>query len=429
MKNELFTALAGVLALVGASACSSTSSGGDDLFAGGASGGTAAGGGGGMNVGGAASGGGGSGGGLLIDSGTGTGGGGGPSCDSGPTEDKDKDGQTKQDGDCNDCDPNANAGAYDVAGNKVDEDCNGTPDDTLTDCDGAITDVADADPMNGARAIGLCQQATASDKKWGVLEAKWVAADGSPLPTSHADGHGLLAAYGPNVNCQEGKRLLALSSGTARQPTDPGYKSPSGATSPATSPCPTGFPIESPSCNNAVSGKTANDPAGLELKIRVPTNAKSFSFNFNFYTFEWPSFVCTTFNDFFVALLNPATSAQPPQYGNISFDTQKNPVSVNNAFLEACDPKIGAGNPGGKNFPCSLGIATLQGTGFEPGHAATGWLETVSPITPGGEMILRYAVWDAGDHILDSTVLVDNFKFSADEASNTPTTKPVPTPK
>ncbi len=43
--------------------------------------------------------------------------------------------------------------------------------------------------------------------------------------------------------------------------------------------------------------------------------------------------------------------------------------------------------------------------------------------------MLRYAVWDAGDHILDSSVLVDNFKFSADQASNTPTTKPVPTPK
>ena len=223
--------------------------------------------------------------------------------------------------------------------------------------------------------------------------------------------------------------MLGLSSGTARQPTDPGYQGVNGYSSGVKSACPTGFPIESPSCSGAVSGNTANDPAGLELKIRVPTNAKSFSFNFNFYTYEWPNYVCTTFNDFFVALLNPATNANPPQYANISFDTQGNPVSVNNAFLEACNPTIGATNPGGKNFPCTLGVAILQGTGFDNDHAATGWLETVAPITPGSEMILRYAVWDAGDHILDSSVLVDNFKFSADQASNTPTTKPVPTPK
>ncbi|GMV18176.1 MAG: hypothetical protein AMXMBFR56_64000 [Polyangiaceae bacterium] len=429
MKTQTIVVITGALALgAAAAACGGTAGGtADNLFTGGAGGaGNASGAGG--SAGASVGGGGASGGGLNIGGAAG-GGGGGTTCTAGPTEDQDQDGFTIQDGDCNDCDANANPGAYDVANNQVDEDCNGTPDDTPTDCDGAITDVADMDPMNGARAIGLCQVATPGDKKWGVLEAKWVAADGSPLNPAHDNGHGLLSAFGPNVNCQEGKRMLGLSSGTARQPTDPGYQGVNGYSSGVKSACPTGFPIESPSCSGAVSGNTANDPAGLELKIRVPTNAKSFSFNFNFYTYEWPNYVCTTFNDFFVALLNPATNANPPQYANISFDTQGNPVSVNNAFLEACNPTIGATNPGGKNFPCTLGVAILQGTGFDNDHAATGWLETVAPITPGSEMILRYAVWDAGDHILDSSVLVDNFKFSADQASNTPTTKPVPTPK
>ncbi|MFO0571306.1 MAG: putative metal-binding motif-containing protein [Polyangiaceae bacterium] len=425
MKQKILGTLVSSLALA---ACSSTSSGSGDLFTGGAGGNPGSTGAtGGVELGGS-TGSGATGGGLNLGGAPTDGGGGTGTCSSGPTDDKDGDGFTPQDGDCNDCDANANPGAYDVASNNVDEDCNGTVDDTVTNCDGAITDVADADPMNGARAIGLCQQATAGDKKWGVLEAKWVAADGSPL-TGHDNGHGLLNAFGPNVNCQEGTRMLGLSSGTARQPTDPGYQSVGGYSSSASSACPTGFPIESPSCGSAVSGTTANDPAGLELKIRVPTNAKSFSFNFNFYTYEWPVYVCTQYNDFFVALLNPAVNATPPQYSNISFDTQGNPVSVNNAFLEACDPTIGATNPGGKNFPCTLGIGILSGTGFDTSHAATGWLETVAPITPGSEMILRYAVWDAGDHILDSSVLVDNFKFSADQASNTPTTKPVPTPK
>jgi hypothetical protein len=360
-----------------------------------------------------------------------SGGGGGTSCNSGPTEDKDKDGFTVQDGDCNDCDANANPGAYDVPGNNVDEDCNGTPDDTQAACDSAITDVADTDPMNGARAIGLCHQATAGDKKWGVLEAKYVQADGTPINPAHEDGHGLLTGFGPNVNCQEGVRLLALSSGTARQPTDPGYQSVGGWSTSASSPAPPGFPIDSPACPGVTtSGGPANDPAGLELKIRVPTNAKSFSFNFNFYTYEWPGFVCTSYNDFFVALQTPApTNAQ---LGNISFDSQGNPVSVNNGFLEACG--CSAGPPcsaGGKSFTCSLGTSILDGTGFGDSsyvHAATGWLETVSPVDPGSEVTLRFAVWDAGDHILDSTVLIDNFQFSADEATGS-STKPVPVPK
>jgi hypothetical protein len=411
-------------------ACGSASSGGgnaDNLFG---QGGSGAGGSAGTPGSGAGTSvGGGTGGYLNIEAGMGGSSGSASSCVTGPDEDQDQDGFSSNAGDCNDCDVNVNPGAYDVAANQVDEDCNGTVDDASAACDSVITDVADNDPMHGAFALGLCQQATPGDGKWGVLEAKWVAADGTPLDPAHDNGHGLLNAFGPNVNVQEGTRMLGVSSGTARQPTDVGYASPGGYTTPVASACPPGFPIESPSCGSAVSGTVANDPAGIELKIRVPTNAKSFSFNFNFYSFEWPGYVCTQFNDFFVALLNPATNANPPQFGNISFDSQGNPVSVNNAFMEACDPAIGAGNPGGKFFPCTLGISILDGTGFDISHAATGWLETSSGIEPGSEMIIRFAAWDAGDHILDSTALVDNFKWSAEEGSNTPITKPVPVPK
>jgi hypothetical protein len=374
---------------------------------------------------------GGNGGGLLIDGGGATGGGT-VNCTSGPTEDKDKDGFSTQDGDCNDCDANANPGAYDVAKNNVDEDCNGKPDDTPVDCDSAITGVGDNDPLNGARAIGLCQKATAGDKKWGVLEAKWVMADGSPGMNDL--GHGMLPKFGPNVNCQEGKRMLGLSSGTAREPTDSDYADVGGEDMNTQSPPPAGFPVDSPSCpGNNTTGTTANDPAALEVKLRVPTNAKSFSFNFNFYTYEWPDFVCSSFNDSFVVLQSPA----PPnaKLGNISFDSQGNPVSVNNGFVDACGCDSGPPCQADvKTFPCSLGTGILQGTGFGKDttqwddHAATGWLETKSPVTPGSEITLRFAIWDAGDHSLDSTVLVDNFVFSADEATGT-STKPVPTPK
>src|SRR5690349_2128131 len=49
--------------------------------------------------------------------------------------DADEDGVTVEQGDCRDCDPLSKPGAYDVPGNKVDEDCNGTADDEPQACD------------------------------------------------------------------------------------------------------------------------------------------------------------------------------------------------------------------------------------------------------------------------------------------------------
>ena len=353
----------------------------------------------------------------------GVGGGGGSgnlpaNCTSGPNDDSDGDGYTMSTGDCNDCDANANPGAYDVLGNNVDEDCNNAIDDTMATCDNLITDVAVTNPQEAARAIGLCNFTTPGEKNWGVIDAKYVKADGTAGINDIS--HGMLTGFGPNVAPQEGTRILALSSGAARQPSDPGYQSPSGYDTGINGFAPAGFPKDSSQCSgtNTSSDKTTHNPVGLELKIRVPTNAKSFKYLFNFYTFEFPVFVCDIYNDFFIALQNPA----PPNAvdSNISFDIQGNPVSVNNGFLEVCSPQ----NAGGKNFPCSLGSAQLQGTGFED-HAATGWLETVSPVTPGSEITLRFAIWDMGDAILDSTVLIDKFVFSADEATGSSTT-PVP---
>src|SRR2546423_811886 len=65
-------------------------------------------------------------------------------CSSGPDEDRDQDGYTVAQGDCNDCDNRVNPGAYDVAGNHVDEDCSGTADDEPAGCDTGLPLDADA---------------------------------------------------------------------------------------------------------------------------------------------------------------------------------------------------------------------------------------------------------------------------------------------
>ncbi len=325
--------------------------------------------------------------------------------------DHDGDGYSFNDGDCNDCDANANPGALDVAGNMVDEDCNGLADDEPANCDVGLA-VGSAAAMDGAKAIGLCRTATAGAtgkaKTWGVISAKYMLPDGAN--EKEPKGHGLLASLGVN-NPKDGKAMLSLSSGNA-QGANPallkGY----------TSGAPAGYPKESPACPGTKTG-TPNDGEALELVIRVPTNAKSFSYQENFFTTEFPIYICSTYNDFFVAMLTPTPTGLAD--GNIAFDQNNNPISVNNSLLQVCSPQ----SAGGKMFPCPLGNSTLSGTGFT-GHAATGWLQTQAPVKPGQEITLRFAIWDSGDGALDSTVLIDKFQWSADAATQAST---APAPK
>jgi hypothetical protein len=221
-----------------------------------------------------------------------------------------------------------------------------------------------------------------------------------------------------------------LSSGTARAPTDPGYKDVGGYDKQYTGGHPLGFPKESPACPGSITG-VLHDGTGVEITLRVPSNAKGFSFDFNFYTYEWPSYVCSQYNDFFVALLAPIPTGQTD--GNISYDSQGNPVSVNNAFVDVCG--CTAGPPciaGGKTYACGLGASELTGTGFGldggyADHAATSWLKTTAPADPGSEITIRWGVYDSGDGVLDSTTLIDNWQWSAEPGKVG--TAPVPDPK
>ena len=341
-----------------------------------------------------------------------------PPCRAGdPNADFDGDGYTPAQGDCNDCDPRMNPGAYDFPGNNIDEDCNGVPDDEPTDCDVGLPQHAN-DPFDAAKALGLCRVHDPVRRTWGVKAARWVLANGAPTYQGFGCGgganpqsRGILTRFGPNVQPRHGSSMVALSTGIAREGVN--GSSPAGADMGTCSPPPPGFPYSPPSCKGSgiAPSNSANDTVALELEIQVPTNARSFSFDLNFYTYEFPDWICSDFNDFFVALLY---SKHPgvPSNKNISFDKDGNPISVNNAWLDVCKPSFA----GGKQFACPLGTAELQGTGFE-GHAATSWLQTRAGVVPGEHMSLRFAIWDTGDHEWDSTVLLDNFQWDVEEGT------------
>jgi hypothetical protein len=350
----------------------------------------------------------------FTSSASGTGGGG-ASCETDPNVDDDKDGFTEAQGDCNDCDKNVNPGAIEVVSDDpkatpADEDCDGKVDNVLPTCDDNLA-LADTDGNNGARAIDLCQFALDGDKKWGVLESKYVRADGSAA--SPSSQFGILSDFGPNVKVQGGTRMLGLSSGHARLPSQPDACGSLTCMGNGAGTAPAGYPQNAPGCT--INNKIYDD-IGLQVKVRSPKNATGYSFNFKFYTFEYPEWVCTSYNDQFMAYVDPEPMGALNH--NISFDKNKNPVSVNIGFFDVCDG-------------CASGPGEMQGTGFNTWNDAGGttWLVTQAPVTGGDTVTIRFAIWDTGDQAYDSTVLVDNFKWIANGGTVVVGTVPVPPPK
>ena len=371
-----------------------------------------------------------------------------------PNADQDHDGFSPNQGDCNDCDPNVNPGAIDTlhsgdggAPTWGDEDCSGVPGDSAKECDQglALTDVVAGD---AAKAIELCGIASASDKKPGVISAAYVRANGAPFASPGAQV-GIQSAFGASVHVQGGQSMLALSTGYARTVGQAGACNGISCQSNASGTPPTGFPQEDPACPPT---KTIADDVALEIALRAPTNATGYSFSFKFYSFEFPDWVCDKngYNDQFIALVTPAPAGAfvpaGSTGGNISFDSNKHPVSVNLGFFDACDPSTpqrfathcktaGGACPALPSPYCPLGLVDLQSTGFDTWHSSVGpaggtrWLQTQAPVKGGSEITIRFALWDAGNAQFDSTVLIDNFRWIANGGAIAVGTVPVQTPK
>jgi hypothetical protein len=317
-----------------------------------------------------------------------------------------------------------NPGAFEFVGNTLDDDCDPTTSDTAAapPCStSAKFDVVTADDV--AKAIDLCQFTTANppieQKKWGVIKAEHrLASGGQPSVAQLSNMQNwqtaILQNYGTSVAPKLGPTMAAISSGKMRDMDDPGFVYPNGGTSFGSQSQPPanylaengGMLPSSAGCSGTCpAGSGANDSVNVKLTIRVPSNALSFSYRFKFNSAEYWTYACTSYNDFFLALLQ-TTAPGIPLDKNISFDDAGNPVSVNNGFFQVCVAK--------GCYTCPSGTFELMGTGMEAGNTggATNWLTTDAPVTPGEEMILELMVFDVSDGILDSLVLLDAFKWN-----------------
>jgi hypothetical protein len=365
-------------------------------------------------------------------------------------QDLDEDGYTTCDGDCADNNDLINPGAFEFNGNAVDDDCDGATDNALAGCDNGIpSDTSDF--LDYARAMDLCQTSSVTSRRWGVLDAKFSLADGSPNDPAPAQ-RAVRDGFGTAMVPLRGSSVAVLSSGAAADQTDtnPPY---SGGISLQHNTLST-FPADwlaanggelpnAPGCPAPSTvgqcGVGGCDPVMLTLTIRVPSNAKSFSVKTNFMSYEFPEYVCTQFNDQFVMLLDSTWAEDPqnPTDKNLAFYSdpitmERTPVGINLAhnntglFTMCMNGNGGCNGPSPFEITSCLDATLMAGTGFDIPESAcgtsnlrgggTGWLTTSGNVV-GGEIIkLRIAIWDTSDGAFDSTVVIDDFQWSVDSA-------------
>lgn len=361
----------------------------------------------------------GNGGGTGTGGGAGSGGnpgggpGGAPCGQTDPNTDSDKDGYTPAQGDCNDCDPSINPGAIEIGGNGQDDDCNGQVDDNNPACDGSSA--GSKDPNEFAHSMEIC------DTRF--LKSAATAGPSDPMARNVLANFGILMP-------KAGANFALLSSGIAVDEMGQDYANPQQGTdlgNTGTNPLPNLMGADS--CGQA-DQTNVHDYTELVFQLHAPTNVQSFSFNFQFFSGEYPDYVCTEFNDEFLAIVQSSTSYPTPT--NISFDMQMHPITVNSGFFIVCDNDTSKAQTQNCKFPPSQN----NGTGYEtallgipglPGGipgGSTGWLTTTAPIQPGEDITLRFVIFDEGDGVLDSAVLLDNFQWGAATVMG-PTTGPI----
>jgi hypothetical protein len=145
-------------------------------------------------------------------------------------------------------------------------------------------------------------------------------------------------------------------------------------------------------------GPSAYDPLTWNIGLDVPAGRNCLIVRFRLLSEEFPEYLNMGFRDGFLAELDHSTwttsadSAAPPSApDNFAFDQQHDPITIKTAGLTAATADNAAGT-------------TYDG--------ATRRLAAATPVTPGPHTLFL-SVFDEGDGVYDSAVLVDDLQLRA----------------
>ena len=145
-------------------------------------------------------------------------------------------------------------------------------------------------------------------------------------------------------------------------------------------------------------GSVVNDLVTLRVNLDVPTNRNCLTIDYRFLSEEFPEYVGSQYNDAFLIELD-ANDFTVDAGGKL--DAPSN-------FAFGPDGNVTTINASGTSADNALGT-TYDG--------ATPILRATTPITPGAHAVY-ISIYDASDHIYDSSAFVDNLKLRNTAASN-----------
>jgi hypothetical protein len=309
--------------------------------------------------------------------------------------DRDDDGFTPADGDCNDGEYSVNPNAYDDPENGVDDDCDTVRDNPIVDCDcGSMPTLLEGMDICDMRFVRSVTETGA-------------------IPAA-AEGRGTRDHYGNPGNMlgrKAGCRYSLLDTGRI-EPTIGGVGDPDRQI---------GTDFYNPSGDIfgmwCLGTEPDPDPLGadpapyvcdtqqLVIEFTAPANAVGFMFDFVYLSAEYPEWVDEGYNDTFYAIIDRPDTGERI---NISFDDYGAEIEVDNAFFE--DPPVTDLSGTGYSDMCNNEDLTYTICG-----SSTGWLRTSWEIEPNEQFSLTFSIHDEGDGIYDSLVIIDNFQWSLDE--------------
>jgi hypothetical protein len=346
--------------------------------------------------------------------------------------------------DCDDRDGTINPDAYDFEGDGVDNDCDGTKDNPVKNCEPTLGSTT---PLDFARAADLCPQRSKSKKYGGIYDPAFKVEFGSVGGATSMNATKILAKFGDNLP-RAGSSLFGMQSGPLLA-TKPREAKPI-ALFPVSNAC-SALPLLGDDCKSLSNGTSplpgfptnVQDVQEVRMYVRVPSNAKAMSFDFAFFSTEFNEYWNSPFNDAFFALV----TSKKIDRKNVAKDSKGLALTVNSGFFQLCPAPPG---PSGLSKPEALSkapcvgvngnpsatppvIGTLKGTYFDgEGIGSTddtistssdagttkyvygggsGWLTTKFEVEPGESLIIRFMVMDTSDGALDSAAIVDNIRW------------------